>query len=280
MDQTGATRDERPSPWRCSGTRRPHASPTLRASDFTGRQAAPDPRADRAGPGRAGAQGRDRRAHLGRPAAAALAGDAGELRRAAAPGAPAGRAGPGDGAVHDAGRVPPRHRARAARPARLRRAHPPRRRRRTATTPCRCGSSAVAIADGTLLATEPYAAWAVDARRAHERVLHARRGHGRRDRADAADLPSAQFPRPPGDRARPAGRARLAAAHPRGARRRTPRRGRPRLPHLPGRPAPRPRPRAGRRAPGSCWPVCSPVSSPPGMGTPGPGSASSITGVA
>jgi DNA-binding SARP family transcriptional activator len=33
--------------------------------------------------------------------------------------------------------------------------------------------SAVSIADGTLLATEPYAAWAVDARRAHERALHA-----------------------------------------------------------------------------------------------------------
>ena len=33
--------------------------------------------------------------------------------------------------------------------------------------------SAVGAADGTLLATEPYAAWAVDARRAHERALHA-----------------------------------------------------------------------------------------------------------
>ena len=33
--------------------------------------------------------------------------------------------------------------------------------------------SAVSVADGTLLATEPYAAWAVDARRAHERALHA-----------------------------------------------------------------------------------------------------------
>ena len=32
---------------------------------------------------------------------------------------------------------------------------------------------AVEIADGTLLATEPYAAWAVDARRTHERELHA-----------------------------------------------------------------------------------------------------------
>jgi DNA-binding SARP family transcriptional activator len=31
---------------------------------------------------------------------------------------------------------------------------------------------AVGIADATLLATEPYAAWAVDARRTHERVLH------------------------------------------------------------------------------------------------------------
>jgi DNA-binding SARP family transcriptional activator len=33
--------------------------------------------------------------------------------------------------------------------------------------------SAVEVADGTLLATEPYAAWAVDARRSHERALHA-----------------------------------------------------------------------------------------------------------
>jgi DNA-binding SARP family transcriptional activator len=32
---------------------------------------------------------------------------------------------------------------------------------------------AVEVADATLLATEPYAAWAVDARRTHERVLHA-----------------------------------------------------------------------------------------------------------
>jgi DNA-binding SARP family transcriptional activator len=31
---------------------------------------------------------------------------------------------------------------------------------------------AVATADATLLATEPYAAWAVDARRTHERLLH------------------------------------------------------------------------------------------------------------
>ena len=31
---------------------------------------------------------------------------------------------------------------------------------------------AVEIADATLLATEPYAAWAVDARRTHERLLH------------------------------------------------------------------------------------------------------------
>jgi DNA-binding SARP family transcriptional activator len=31
---------------------------------------------------------------------------------------------------------------------------------------------AVAVADATLLATEPYVAWAVDARRTHERVLH------------------------------------------------------------------------------------------------------------
>jgi DNA-binding SARP family transcriptional activator len=31
---------------------------------------------------------------------------------------------------------------------------------------------ALRLADGTLLATEPYAAWAVDARRAHEQVLH------------------------------------------------------------------------------------------------------------
>ena len=41
---------------------------------------------------------------------------------------------------------------------------------------------AVEIADGTLLATEPYAAWAVDARRTHERVLHAAAAAGPRRR--------------------------------------------------------------------------------------------------
>ncbi|MDT0351928.1 hypothetical protein [Pseudonocardia sp. DSM 45834] len=108
--------------------------------------------------------------------------------------------------------------------------------------------SAVSIADGTLLATEPYAAWAVDARRAHERALHAAAAAGAEIalalREAERAVPLARLAT-----ARPAGRARLAAAHPGGARRRTACRGCARLPRLPCRPPTRSRPGARRAHP-------------------------------
>ena len=118
----------------------PHAAAHPAGVGLHRGQAAADPGADRARPGRAGPQGRARRAGLGRPPARTLAGDARELRRAAAPRAPAGRAGPGDGAVHDRRRVPPRRRARAAGPARVRRRRAPCRRRHARARPAAVGA--------------------------------------------------------------------------------------------------------------------------------------------
>ena len=139
---------------------------------------------------------------------------------------------------------------------------------------------AVEIADATLLATEPYAAWAVDARRTHERAAAHGCGHGRGDRARAAGRRARGSPGPARDRARPAVRARLAAAHPRGARRRPPRGGRPRLPLLPRQPPPRPRPRTGRADPRAVGRCARRLVHRLGLGSPGPESAFRSRGVA
>ena len=112
---------------------------------------------------------------------------------------------------------------------------------------------AVEIADATLLATEPYAAWAVDARRTHERLLHGC-GHGRGDRAHAAGRRARGSPGPARDRARPAVRARLAAAHPRGASPPDAAR-RPPTPSTPAAPACAATSASNRTCgPASCWP--------------------------
>jgi DNA-binding SARP family transcriptional activator len=52
---------------------------------------------------------------------------------------------------------------------------------------------AVAVAGGTLLAAEPYATWALDARRSHERLLHAAAVSGA-EAALAARLPERAVP--------------------------------------------------------------------------------------
>jgi len=110
--------------------------------------------------------------------------------------------------------------------------------------------------------------------------LHDFDGLTRRAAHHAAGRRARSSPGPARDRARPAVRARLAAAHPRGARRRTPRGGRPRLPLLPRQPAPRPRPRTGRADPRAVGRCARRLVHRLGLGSPGPESAFRSRGVA
>ena len=139
---------------------------------------------------------------------------------------------------------------------------------------------AVEIADATLLATEPYAAWAVDARRTHERLLHTAAATGAET---ALTLQAAERAVPLARRATELDplsehgwqlliRAELAAGRRAEAAHA--------FHYLPRQPAPRPRPRTGRADPRAVGRCARRLVHRLGLGSPGPESAFRSRGVA